>query len=100
MHAYLFGKLVWWSNESITLTDNGRVATTTNRIHEPVSIVIVNHMNESPSASWHPLHQSPPEVVEGNCDLHYRVTSVAVACTEQHHLCQQHQNIIIPPSFT
>ena len=52
------------------LIDNGWMAATTNGIHEPVSVVIVNHMDESPSAPWHPLHQSSTEVVEGNCNLH------------------------------
>ena len=94
-HAYLFSSQVWRSDESITLTDNSRTAATTNGIHEPVSVIIVNHMDESPSAPWHPLHQSPAEMVESNCNLHYLVAWEAIACTKQHHLNQPHQTLSI-----
>lgn len=54
-------------------------------------------MDESPSAPWHPLHQSPAKMVEGNCNLHYLVARVAIACTKQHHLNQPHQTLNYVP---
>jgi hypothetical protein len=45
-----------WCDEAITLADNGRVFATTNSIHAPVSVVIVNNVEETPSASWHSLY--------------------------------------------
>lgn len=59
-----------WCDEAITLADNGRVFATTNSIHAPVSVVIVNNVEETPSASWHSLYQSLTKMVERNRDLH------------------------------
>lgn len=51
-----------------------------------MSVVIVDHMDESESAPWHPLYQSFTEVCESNSDLHFLIPRVAVTCPKQHHL--------------
>jgi hypothetical protein len=86
VYIYLFCSKVGGSYEAVALAYNSGVLATSNGIHKPMSVVIVNHMDETPSASWHPLHQTPSEMVECHCDLHYRITLIAVTCAEQHHL--------------
>lgn len=56
----------------------------TDGVHEPVGVVVVDDVEETPSAPWHSLHQSFAEMVEGDGHLHDRVALIRVACTEQH----------------
>jgi len=51
-----------------------------------VRVVVVDDVEESPSAPGHPLHEPPAEVVEGDGDLHHLVLRVRVAGAEQHHV--------------
>lgn len=64
-------------------------------VHQPMCVVIVDNMEESPPASWHPLCQPLAEVVESNCYLHDCITGVTVACTKQHDLYNQHLEMVI-----
>lgn len=49
--VYLLGEKRGWSNESVPLAEDGRVLATADGIHHPVGVVIVHHMDETPSAS-------------------------------------------------
>lgn len=69
-YRYLFAGRVRRSDEAIALTDDGWMLATSDGVHEPVSVVVVDDMNETPPAPRHPLHQSLPEVVESHCYLH------------------------------
>lgn len=53
---YLFKINVIWCNKLISLANNGRMHASSNGIQLPVGVVIVNHMEETPSASWHSLY--------------------------------------------
>ena len=55
LDAYLFSINVVRGNESVALTNNGRMLATTNGIPVPLSVVIINHMDKTISAPWHPL---------------------------------------------
>ena len=59
-----------WCNEAVTLADNGRMFAATNSIQAPMSVVVVNNMEETPSASWHSLYKPLAKMVECNRDLH------------------------------
>lgn len=64
--SYLFGKRVGWGGIAVTLTINGWVTATANRIHFPLSKIIVNHMDITTSTSRHPLYQLLSEVIKRN----------------------------------
>lgn len=55
---------------SVALADDDRMSTTTDSVHVPMGVVVVQDMEEAPSAPGHPLNQSPSKVVERNRDLH------------------------------
>ena len=73
MYIYLFSSFVGRSNEPVALTDDSWMLATSNGVHKPVGVVIIHHVEESPSAPWHSLHQSLPEMVECNRHLHHLV---------------------------
>ena len=64
--CYLFGKRVGWGRIAVTLTINSRVTATANRIHFPLSKIVVNHMDITTSTSWHPLYQFLSKVIKRN----------------------------------
>ena len=90
---YLLSVRVRWGNEAIALADDGGMAATADGVHEPVSVVIIDHMHEPEPAPGHPLNQPLSKVVKHNCDLHYLVNGVGIICTKQHHL--HHQSNIL-----
>lgn len=45
-------------------------------------VVIVNNMKEAPSAPWHPLNQSFPEMIESQSHLHDFIPRVAITRTK------------------
>lgn len=51
-----------------------------------MGVVIVDDMEETPTAPWHPLDQSNSEQVERNCDLHDCIFRICVMCTQKHHI--------------
>lgn len=69
--AHLLSIRVIAGLETITLADNGWMRTATNRVHLPMRVVIIDNVEKSPPAPWHPLNQSLPEPIESNCHLHY-----------------------------
>lgn len=75
-------------NVSVALANNGRVLASTNGVHVPMSVVVVNDMDVPITAPWHSLYQSLAKMVESNCNLHLLVLRVAIACTKKHHLKQ------------
>lgn len=76
---YLLTIWIQGGNETIALADDGGVLAPTDGIHEPMSVVIVDHMNEAPPAPRHPLDQPLPKVVERHRYLHACIIRVAVA---------------------
>ncbi|KAG2384001.1 uncharacterized protein HKW66_Vig0152360 [Vigna angularis] len=82
----LLCSVVVGSNETVSLAKNSRPCASTNGVHHPVSVIVVKNVEESPSAPWHPLDQSLPEMVECHCYLHDLVLRVRVSRTEQHHI--------------
>ena len=87
---YLFSEEVGGSDEAVALADDGRVLAAANGVHEPMGVVIVDDVEEAPSAPRHPLHQSLPEVIERHRHLHHLVPLVAIARPKQHHLFYIH----------
>ena len=83
---YLFGGGVGRSDEAVALADDGGVLAAADGVHEPVGVVIIHNVEETPPAPRHPLHQPLSEVVERHRHLHHLVRRVAVARPEQHHL--------------
>jgi hypothetical protein len=47
---YLFGRNVGRRNVTVALANNGWVLASSNGIHQPMCVVIVYHMDKSPSA--------------------------------------------------
>lgn len=82
---YLFG-IGMICDEAVTLADNGGVAASSNSVHFPVCVVVVNNMDVTKSGSRHSLYQSLSEMVERYRHLHFRVQCEAVGCAEKHHL--------------
>jgi hypothetical protein len=81
---YHFGGDVWWCYVAVALADDGWRVAAANGVHEPVRVVVVDNVEEAPAAPWHPLHQAPAEVVEGDGDLHDLVLRPGVAGAEEH----------------
>jgi len=77
---------VGWSNESVTLTYDGGTLATSNGIHYPVGVVVVDEVEESPSASRHSLDQSLSKVVVRYCDSHILIPRVCIACTKKQNM--------------
>lgn len=75
---YLFSRLVRRSNEPVALANYGRVLAATNGIHKPMSVVVVDDMEKSPPAPWHPLNQPLPEMVESQSYLHHFILRVTI----------------------
>ena len=51
LFTYLLAKSVIGCNKSVALAIDGRVSTSSNRIHFPMGVVIVHHMEISMSTS-------------------------------------------------
>jgi len=81
------------SDETVSMAENGRTLATTDRVKLPMSVVIVDNVDETPSDPRHPLHKSFSEMVVSHCDLHLLVIHVVVLCTKQHHLKTEPKNI-------
>ena len=79
--SYLFAIWIWWSNETVPLADNGGVVAAADGVHKPVSVVIIDYMDKSPSTSGHPLHQPFTKVIKCKSYLHYLIIRVAITCT-------------------
>lgn len=84
MHLLSIG--VGRCDEAVALADDGGLAATADGVHEPVSVVVVQNVDETPSAPWHPLFQPLSKVVKRHCYLHDLVYNVGVVCSKQHHL--------------
>ena len=77
------------SDETVSVAENGRTLATADSVKLPVSVVIVDNMDETPPNPRHPLHKSFTKVVESHSDLHLLVRLVVILCTKQHHLNTQ-----------
>ena len=84
--GYLPSSRVWRRYEPIPLAYNRWMLAPTNCIHQPMSIVIINHMEEPPSAPWHSLHQPFTKMVKCHGHLHDGVPLIWITCTKQHHV--------------
>jgi hypothetical protein len=69
---------------AVALADDGGGLAAADGVHEPVRVVVVDHVEEAPAAPWHPLHEASAEVVEGDSDLHDLVLGMLVAGAEEH----------------
>lgn len=52
----LFKDLVVVSDETIALREDSRAYSSANGIHFPMSVVVIDDMEETSSAMWYPLH--------------------------------------------
>lgn len=107
---YLLGKGVGRGEVSVALTINGRIGTSTDGIHFPVSVVVVHHMEvavptpekrqykiqakqhvrhsfksvakKKQRVPGHPLNEAFAEMVECDGHLHRLVPYVGIAVTQ------------------
>lgn len=84
---YLFGSRVRRGDESVSLANDDWVHATPDGVHQPMGVVIVDYMEESPSTSWHPLYQAFSKVIVCECNLHISVFIMLVVCPKQEYLC-------------
>lgn len=68
---HLLRKRVIRSDKPVSLAQYRRMLAPTNRVHFPPRVVVVNHVDESPPDTWHPLNQPLPKVVERHRYLHH-----------------------------
>ena len=61
-------------------------------VHLPVSVIVVEDVEESPPAPRHSLNQPPAEMIECDSDLHDRVFAAGIMGAEEHHLINFEKN--------
>lgn len=90
--SYLFiVRQVRRSDETVSVAQNCRTLATSDRVKLPMSVVIVDNVDETPPDPRHPLHKPFTKVIVSHCDLHPLVILVVVLCTKQHHLTHKTQ---------
>lgn len=91
---HLLGIGIGRSSIPVSLTVDRRISTTSDSVHFPPGIDIVNDVYIPSPAPGHSLNQLFSEVVEGDGHLHAGIRQVIVAVSEQHYLVVMGEEVV------